>query len=255
MNNMTTPIAPHRFRRALELATFNWPLYLLAGLGLLGGIGLASVASLPPAARWIGGGVAVLSAWYACASFLAFHWMFDRSRLLDWRWLREEFNTPPAHFVAITAGVEIAAIAWHEIFPNSHVEALDIFDPRVMPASAIARAHQSTGRAANACSLPVASGSVDAVFVVLAAHEIRDQDRRVVFFHELARITSPTGQCLLIEHPRTIWSALAFGPGHWHFYPRSVWQQLAQETGWAIVRQRSFSPFVDAYVLQRAPKN
>jgi hypothetical protein len=63
----------------------------------------------------------------------------------------------------------------------------------------------------------VPAGACDTVFVLFAAHEIRDRVRRVTFFRELARVLSPNGQILVAEHLRDWRNFLAFGPGFLHF--------------------------------------
>jgi hypothetical protein len=38
--------------------------------------------------------------WFSVASFLAFHWMFDRSGLLAGRWVAEEAVPPPSRYLS-----------------------------------------------------------------------------------------------------------------------------------------------------------
>src|ERR1051325_10240735 len=94
-----------RYRFALRLAGYNKPLYAFAVLVIVGGAALAS-ANLPMPARAAGALVALGAAWYACASFLAFHWMFDRSGFLEGRWLQHEVTRSPARWLQINAGLE-----------------------------------------------------------------------------------------------------------------------------------------------------
>lgn len=83
------------FARALRIAGYNWPLYAAAGVGVVLGLVLASLPYLPASVRWLGGAGAAVAGWFACASFWAFHSMFDRSELLGGQWLKEELVQAP----------------------------------------------------------------------------------------------------------------------------------------------------------------
>src|SRR6476659_2257100 len=78
------------FARALRVAGYNRPLYAAAGVGIAVGIVLICLPGVPAPIRWLGGAGVVIAGWLACASFWAFHSMFDRSELLDGQWLAEE---------------------------------------------------------------------------------------------------------------------------------------------------------------------
>ena len=71
------------FKNALSLARYNWPLYLIAFSGAALGTFVALNAQAYLAFRCAGTLSALIATWYAVASFLAFHAMFDRSRLLS----------------------------------------------------------------------------------------------------------------------------------------------------------------------------
>src|SRR3954464_7537914 len=96
--------ASHRritYARALRIAGYNWPLYAAAAVGILVGLMLELLPGVPPVVRWLGAGGAVVAAWFACASFGAFHWMFDRSELLGGTWLKEVLPEAPRRWVQI----------------------------------------------------------------------------------------------------------------------------------------------------------
>src|SRR5690348_5577314 len=103
---MATVPPNRRFARAMRVAGYNWPLYVAASLGIAIGVAVASITGLPSALRWAGAIAAGAAAWYAAASFLAFHWMFDRSELLSGSWLRQELAQMPARWVQINVGLE-----------------------------------------------------------------------------------------------------------------------------------------------------
>lgn len=249
---MSFPDVRVTFAGARRLARYNWPLYAFAGLMVFGGILVASLSMVPLSVRCLAAVGAAGAVWFASASFLAFHWMFDRSELTRWQWLIRVLGQPPARWVLITAGLEETTGPLGDIFPGTDGKILDIYDPASMTEPAITRARrQKAGVSAISTrldALPVEDGWSDAVFVVLAAHEIRDAVERERFFHELTRILSQKGKVVLVEHLRDFASALAFGPGFFHFLPRREWLRLGSLARLRLESELSFTPFVRVFV-------
>lgn len=241
------------FTRALRIAGYNWPLYAAAGVGIVGGVVLACLSDVPLPVRWLGGFGAAIAGWFACASFWAFHSMFDRSELLGGQWLKEELAQAPARWVQINVGLEETTLPLAEVFPGAEGEMLDLYNPAVMTEPAVTRARQKADIAALGVqpeSLPVADGWAELVVVTLAAHEIRDRQRRERFFQELRRIVSPAGRVVVVEHLRDLAAALAFGPGIMHFFPRGEWLRLGNRASLEVERERRITPFVRVFVYR-----
>lgn len=251
---MATPQPPITFARALRIAGYNWPIYAAAAVGIVAGLVVASLPAAPLPLRWLGGIGAVVAAWLAVASFGAFHWMFDRSELLQGRWVAEEVPSPPARWVQINAGLEETTVPLHEVFPGTEGKMLDLYDPAVMSEPAISRARQeklaTAATPAPPEALPIEPGWADLVLVMLAAHEIRDTGKRERFFEELRRIVAPQGTVVVAEHLRDLAAALAFGPGIGHFFPHGEWLRLGQLAGLAVERERRITPFVRVFMYR-----
>jgi SAM-dependent methyltransferase len=243
------------FTRAVRIAGYNWPLYAVAGFGIVAGVVVASWSALPVPLRWLAAIGAALAGWFACASFLAFHWMFDRSELTRGEWIAREFDPAPARWVRINAGLEETSAPLHEVFPSSEGKVLDIYDPASMTEPAITRARQQQGGMAairaQFDALPVEDAWGDLVFVMLAAHEIRNRSARETFFKELARIVAPQGKVVIVEHLRDLAAVLAFGPGVFHFFPRAEWLRLGSLAGLEVERERRITPFVRVFIYRR----
>lgn len=250
--------ASHRritYARALRIAGYNWPLYAAAAVGILVGLVFAFLPGFSPIMRWLGGAGAVVAAWFACASFGAFHWMFDRSELLGGKWLKEVLPEAPGRWVQINVGLEETTLPLEEVFPGAEGKKLDLFNPAIMTEPAVTRAKQQRADAAPVFilpeSLPIEEGWAELVVVTLAAHEIRDRQKRERFFQELRRIASPTGRIVIAEHLRDLAAALAFGPGIFHFFPRGEWLRLGNLTNLEVERERRITPFVRVFVYRR----
>lgn len=250
------PASPQHitFARAIRIAGYNWPLYAAAGVGIVGGVVLASLSVVPLPVRWLGGAGAVIAGWLACASFWAFHSMFDRSELLGGEWLKQEVPPLPARWVQINVGLEETTLPLDEVFPGAEGKMLDLYNPAVMTEPAVTRARQHKADVAALVvgpeSLPVEDGWAELVVVTLAAHEIRDGHKRERFFEELRRITSQEGRVVVVEHLRDLAAALAFGPGMFHFFPRRKWLRLGSRVKLEVERERRITPFVHVFVYR-----
>jgi len=244
------------FAHAKRIAGYNRPLYAAAAAGILLGLLVTSWRGSPAALRWAAFVGVILAAWFAFASFSAFHWMFDRSPLLSGRWLANTVP-PPSRWVEINAGLEETTVPLADVFPGATGKVLDIYDPASMTEPAITRARQQAAPAASLTaqptSLPVDTAWADLVLVMLAAHEIRDRRARENFFAELRRIVAPAGKVVLVEHLRDLPAALAFGPGMFHFLPRHEWLRLANLARLELETERPITPFVRVFVYRPIP--
>jgi hypothetical protein len=90
------------------------------------------------------------------------------------------------------------------------------------------------------------------LFLLFAAHEIRQPARRTVFFLESARVLANSGQLLLVEHMRDWKNFLAFGPGFLHFHSRDEWLRLAHDAGLTVEREDRVTPFVRWFLMTKA---
>lgn len=252
---MSAPPRSITFARAVRIAGYNWPLYATAGVCIIIGLDLAIMPDVPPLVRWLGSAGAVVAGWFACASFWAFHFMFDRSELLSGQWLKVEFPNAPSPWVQINVGLEETTLPLADVYPGTEGKTLDLYNPTLMTEPAVTRARQQKAEVESIAiqpdSLPVEDGWAELVVVMLAAHEIRDDKKREQFFEELRRVMSQTGRLIVVEHLRDWAAALAFGPGIFHFFPREEWFRLGKCVGLEVERERRITPFVRVFIYCR----
>ena len=90
------------------------------------------------------------------------------------------------------------------------------------------------------------------IFLLFAAHELREAKRRTQLLVEAHRVLTQDGQIVLVEHLRDLPNFLAFGPGFLHFHSRRSWLRNVREAGFEIVQQRGVTPFVRCFTLRKA---
>jgi SAM-dependent methyltransferase len=235
-----------------RVVVFNWPRYV-AGLLV---VAVAVTVPAPAPARYpvrFGG---VLAGAWIVTSLVATWWAYDHSPLYRWRWLADLLPAPPARYAVVSTGLDEVSPALRQLFPTAQAELLDLYDPQLTREGSIRRARAlvpppAGTRAARPDRLPVPAGTLDVVFLVFAAHELRTAGQRRALFTEIARTLRPGGRLLLVEHCRDAANITAYGPGAWHFYPRKEWLRLGRDADLVPVAERTVTPLVHALAYRR----
>jgi ubiquinone/menaquinone biosynthesis C-methylase UbiE len=235
-----------------NIVRFNWHFYVLAG-GLIGGL-FAAAHYLP--APWAG--YLYLAAWLAVAptliSLLVSLYVYDLSGLYTLSWAGEV--PPGAVVVNVNAGFDETSALLQAKYPSAQILALDFYDPARHTEVSIKRARKAyppfPGTQAVATSrLPLADGMADRVFVLFAAHEVRDEGERTDFLRELRRICQPDGQVWVTEHLRDWPNFLAYNFGFFHFHAKASWLRSFLAAGLAVEREIKLTPFISTFILTK----
>lgn len=228
------------FQGVFNIVRFNWHFYVLslfvtvatyyAGFHLLAV--LAGVAGL----------LSLLVSWY----------IYDLSGLYELKWVD---STHTAQVVVnIHAGFDETSSLLRAKFRQAELKMIDFYDPHQHTEVSIKRArraypiHAGTIVAA-AVRLPVSDASVDKVFVIFSAHEIRDEEERALFLKELARIIKPGGEIYITEHLRDMANFIVYNIGFFHFYTRGSWLKLFKRAGLKVKREVKLTPFISTFII------
>jgi SAM-dependent methyltransferase len=247
-----------QFDGVLQIVRFNWTFYIAAVFVSVLVVGLVLVVHPPAALAGLLILGAVAAVFWLALSLAVSHYVYDRSDLYRWQWIRERVAPNPRHVVNIHAGLDETSRALQEMYPAAEVTILDIYDPVEMPEPSIARARREARSVlasvtADFRRLPLQNASTDLATVIFVAHELRRPASKEAFFCELARVVKSGGTVLLVEHLRDAWNLLAFGPGAFHFFPRSEWVRVAALCGFRLETEVRRTPFVRALVLRHGP--
>jgi SAM-dependent methyltransferase len=247
------------FEGAAQIARYNARFYLAAPPACAALLALARNRALPRWVRMLLCAGAVMAAWWTLASLLVSHWVYDRSTLYRWDWIEEMLERAPVRWAHLHCGLDESSSSLRELFPQSEGEVLDFYDGTTMsePSIALARRQQqgmpgaALGTPIDFCNFPQTDNCYDTIFLFFSAHEIRDADLRLQFFGELHRVLQCGGRVLLVEHTRDFANFVAYGPGFFHFWPRSEWRRLARDGGFRILREEAITPFVRVWLLEK----
>jgi len=243
-----------RYQGVLQILRFNWSMYAATA----GAMCAAACAWPLLPAR---GQTALLicaapTLFWTIASLAVSHYVYDCSPLYDLSWLATALKRAPRRWINIHAGWDETSGLLNAVFPGAVGEALDLFDRRVMTEASIRRAQRWNRPAilttpARYDTLPLETCTVDTAFLIFAAHELRRPEQRVKLFAEIARVIKPGGECVLVEHLRSGWNFLAFGPGFLHFFSRREWLRVARQAGFDVRSEIELTRLVRGFVLRR----
>lgn len=244
----------HGLRQVVRL---NWPFYAAAILVIVAStLGLGRVA-MPSTVRVAGYAATGLAAFWVASSLAASWIVYDGSRLMKWTWILRALGSSPRTWINIHAGLDESTPSLRALFAGSEGQVFDMFNPATMTEPSIARARRLARNAIepeaiDVSHLPVPTSTVDAVLLLLSAHELRTDDARRALFRELRRALSAGGRVVVAEHLRNWANVIAFGPGALHFHSRRTWTRCFARARLAVQSEFSITPFVRVFVLGKS---
>lgn len=235
-----------------NIIRFNWHFFALA---LLSGIALLSAGFLLPGLLSVLAylaATAVLTGTLLSLSVSAY--VYDCSRLYAFDWLNDVPLNPQATAVNVHAGFDETSHILQYKFALRDLVVFDFYDPLQHTEISIRRAREAYPpypgtQAVTTTRLPLPDASAGAVFIIFAAHEIRDAGERVAFFKEIRRILQPGGRVIVVEHLRDAPNFIAYNIGCFHFLPRSAWLSTFRQSGLAITQTFKVTPFITTFIL------
>ncbi|RYD76720.1 MAG: methyltransferase domain-containing protein [Sphingobacteriales bacterium] len=186
-------------------------------------------------------------------------YVYDFSHYYELKWLEDIVkNRPTNQVVNINAGFDETSFILHKKMPLSHLKVFDFYDVHQHTEAAIVRARKVSliypGTTQISTShIPMENDSVDLIFLLSAAHEIRSNKEKVLFLKECHRICKTGGQVIMVEHLRDFPNFLAFTIGFTHFFSRHTWRTAFAEAGFSAFREKKFTPFMSVFEADHSP--
>ena len=189
-------------------------------------------------------------------SLIVSFYVYDVSALYSLNWLPYSPSTKELNIVNINAGFDETSYLLAHKYPAAKLTVFDFYDPAKHTEVSIARARKRYAPYMNTISIqtsqiPLQESSIDFVFTLLSAHEIRDRNERIVFFKELKKALKDNGTIIVSEHIRDLPNFIAYNIGVFHFYSKKEWKQTFAESGLRIKKERTVTPFIHVFFLQK----
>lgn len=235
-----------------NIVRFNWHFYVLALLALLI-LGIAAFWLNPPYDL-----LAVLMMILALSgtliSLAVSHYIYDLSNLYQLSWLDQFGIQKPNQVLNIHAGFDETSELIALKYPEATLQVFDFYDPVKHTEVSIQRARKAYPPYPGTLSvktdkLPLQRNAVDYIFVILSAHEIRDEGERIQFFRELVKALKPGGKVIVTEHLRDLANFLAFNVGFFHFYSKTTWFKTFEAAGLQLGQEQKITPFISTFML------
>lgn len=251
-----------RFEGMANVVRFNWTLYVVGACAVMAAVLMALWLPIPLWMRWLAWTGAAGAAYLLLASLVVSHWIYDRSRLYAFEWARHWAGDGAKCVVNLHSGFDETSEGLGRVFGDARLIILDFYDRERMTEASIARARLYQAKTAPAwlapmtrstrvSALPLKDDEADAVFAILAAHEIREPADRAAFFAQVRRVLRPGGRFILLEHLRDPANFIAFGPQFVHFYSRRTWVDLGRGADLDLVHEERVTPFIGLFVFEK----
>lgn len=242
------------FQGVKNIVRFNWHFYLPAAAGVV--LLFLATSFMPFPYSGIALAVCILLLASTTISLLVSLYVYDLSGLYELRWLDGLPITGNGKIASINAGFDETSVLLRQKFPGTELSAFDFYDPAKHTEVSIKRARRAYPafpgtKEISTARIPAEDHSFDGIFLILAAHEIRSEEERIVFFRELGRTLSDNGTIIVTEHLRDLPNFLAYNIGFFHFISRSSWLRTFKNAKLKIVVEKKITPFITTFILEK----
>jgi SAM-dependent methyltransferase len=239
------------FQGVANIVWFNWPYFALA-LASWVVLGYAAYRVDPPM-RTIFLTVLAFGAGLTLISLLVSLYVYDLSGFYRLQWLNRAKIAPGSRLLNINAGFDETSHLLAARFSPASMEVWDFFqkerhtEPSIARARGLYRPFPGT-ITISTLRLPP-TDPFDCILLIFAAHEIRDDRERIVFFSGLKALLRPGGCIIVTEHLRDGANTLAYHFGVRHFLPGALWLRTFRGAGLQVAARYRVNPFVTTFLL------
>lgn len=181
-------------------------------------------------------------------------YVYDFSGYYKFNWLKN-FNLTDSQdkqVLNINAGFDETSFIIKNYFPKSNLKVFDFYNAKQHTELAIIRARKVSLVYPNtqqiiSSTIPLKDDSVDLIFLLSAAHEIRSQNEKIMFLKECHRVCKPNANIIMIEHLRDFPNFFAFSVGFTHFFSKRTWRNAFKEAGFTTFTEQKFTPFMSIF--------
>lgn len=181
-------------------------------------------------------------------------YVYDFSGYYNFDWLKNYAlnESENKHILNINAGFDETSFIIQNHFPEANLKVFDFYNPKQHTEPAIVRARKVSlvfpnTQVIKTNHIPLEDKSIDIIFLLSAAHEIRLPEEKIQFLKECYRICKPNGKVIMVEHLRDFPNFLAFSIGFTHFFSKVVWKKSFESAGFISFEETKFTPFMSVF--------
>jgi len=246
-------IRRRKFQGVLNILSFNRHFYYIGSIALLVVVLGHYLFSYNDYLKWF---LVVIIIYGLLAPLLVSAYVYDFSKYYDFKWVDNTNLKSYDNLVNINAGFDETSFILKNKFQSSNLQVFDFYDQTRHTEQAIKRARKvsrvypgtksiSTGK------IPLKDSSIDILFLLSAAHEVRSNKEKELFFNECSRVLKKQGKILVVEHLRDLPNFLAFSVGFMHFFSKKTWKSVFDKANIKLEEEIKFTPFMSVFVLEK----
>ena len=195
-----------KFQGVLNILSFNRHFYVLGLVVLAALIASHLLIEWPGILFWI---IIVAFLYGFVMPLIISAYVYDFSGYYNFHWLKNQVrNDERAELIVnINAGFDETSFIIKNRFPHSDLKVFDFYnakqhtEPAIKRARKVSLVYPNTQQIASNL-IPLKNHTVDIVFLLSAAHEIRSNEEKVQFLKECYRLCKPGGKVIMVEHLR-----------------------------------------------------
>ncbi|HET7116624.1 MAG TPA: methyltransferase [Hanamia sp.] len=242
------------FQGVTNIIRFNWHYYIIAFI-LIGSLFFVR-KYFPNPFNNIVSIIAILTILSVVISLSISWYIYDYSGLYSLEWLSVLKIRPKQILVNINAGFDETSSILNYKYPDSKLLVFDFYDPEKHTEISIERARKAYTifpgtKVIGTNNIPLKTDSVDYIFLILSAHEIRNHEERIDFFKRLANTLNRNGRIIVVEHQRDIYNFIAYNFGFLHFFSRKIWERTFNNAHLHEISKTKITPFIKAFILKK----
>ena len=181
-------------------------------------------------------------------------YVYDFSGYYTFNWLNnfKLTDSKDKQILNINAGFDETSFLIKKHFPQSELKVFDFYnsekhtEPAIIRARKVSLVYPNTQQIISS-NIPLKDNSVDLIFLLSAAHEIRTQDEKIKFLKECRRVCKSNANIIMIEHLRDFPNFIAFSIGFTHFFSKKTWISALKKAGFEKLTERKFTPFMSIF--------
>jgi hypothetical protein len=240
------------FQGVSNIIRFNWHFYVLTACTLLLLLLLSFI--LDSSVQLYVYVLCLLIFSSVILSLLASFYVYDFSDLYQLNWIdKDNMNTV---FINVHSGFDETSTLIAQNFPQAELHIYDFYNPVKHTEVSIKRARKAYPSLAGTTMIstdhiPLSDTYADKITVTLSAHEIRNEQERILFFTELFRVLKPSGKIYVTEHLRDLPNFLVYNIGFFHFHSKNTWHRTFKQSGLQIKQEIKTTPFISTFILTK----
>lgn len=252
--NGTMEITRRKFQGVLNILSFNKHFYVFGFIALAIIVISSFIFTWPFLLFW---SVIIAFLYGLIMPLIVSAYVYDFSGYYSFNWLKD-FNFSDdenKQILNINAGFDETSFIIKSHFPKSNLQVFDFYNPEKHTEPAIIRARKVSlvypnTQQINTNKIPLEDNTVDIIFLLSAAHEIRTQAEKIEFLKECHRVCRTDSNVIMIEHLRDFPNFVAFSVGFTHFFSKITWEKAFKKAGFSSFAEKKFTPFMSIFKCQ-----